>query len=325
MADNDIDASIDLEPAGGAPTLPEAGNQNEEAEESDEEALASSEDEDAEDSGETDDEQDSEPEETWEFEDDTKQKRKVPAWLKPYVLRQSDYSRNMNSLKEQEQSIAAAKEEATKWREAEEAVQRNLGHIAHLDHQLKNFAQGANGQMVSVDQIDWEAWQRQAPQQAQQALLRLNALNQQKQGLSKQIDESKAKYETETKQKAAERLRATREFAEREIPNWSDDRNKAIMDLVDGQGISASAQKKLIEAFEPGVLKLLDLALDGHRYRDARAKKLQQAKVEKKEKVVPLTTVATKRSTGSKPDLRDNLTTAEWIKRRNQQLNANTG
>ena len=269
MAENDIDASIDLEPDEGAPVLDGPGNQdNNEAETEDEASLeASAEDED---DGTT--EQSEPDEELIDFEEGGK-KYQVPKALKDHLLRQSDYSRKTQEVAEARKAIEAERDEVTRWRETEDAAKRSLAQLADVDHKLKNFAQGANGQMVSADQIDWDAWFNANPQQARDASTRLNILNQQKTNLAKSVDEAKAHYESETKRRTAERLRATREYAEKELPNWTPERHDAIIQMVDGQGISGAAARAIIESMEPGLYNILDLALDGSRSRDETAKR----------------------------------------------------
>lgn len=295
MTDDEIDGTVELDSSipTKAPPAPEVEDEEDEAE-------------DLDDGGPSEEEA-----ETIEFEEGGK-KYKVPAALKGHLLRQQDYSRNMNGLKVSKQQLEAERAEATKWRESEEAHQRNLGEFAFLEAQLKQY-----------EKIDWPAWLAHAdPNQrvrAQAAQAQMSLLERKRGQLRDTIQEGKAKHETAAKQATAERLRATRAFAESELPGWTPERDKAITELAVSAGVEPEV---LLQNMSPAVYRLLDLALDGHRYRDARTKAKKAAKqAETAEVVQPLTRVATRKSGGNgRPTT--SMSTADWIAARNKQVNA---
>lgn len=300
MAD-EIDATVDLEPA-------QPGNQP--APEADE-----PDDLDDDYSGEP---REAEPEETFEFEDGDK-KAKLPKWVKDAVLRQSDYSRNMNDLKAERERFSAEREQASQWRDAEEKQQQTLGELAWVNSQLKQFEE--------VTPQQWNAWQMSSDpnvrQRAQASWQQKQFLTDRRTQLKEAYQQGQQEHETGLKRKIAERFQATQAFAEREIPNWSPERNKAIGAVVDSAKLTEGAAKALTMNMEPGVLRLLDLALDGHRYREAVANRKKQQKSEESN-VTPLPTVSG-RGGGSQKGLSDKQSTADWIRQRNEQAKRKAG
>ena len=250
---DEIDASDELEPA---PELGAPGNQEEPEEETNEE----------DESGEAEEQ----PEDFYEFEDDDGTKHKIPARLKGHVLRQSDYSRNMNTLKEERSAFEQERESLPKWREAEEAQQRTLGQIAIIDGQLRNFLPGQNGQALAADQIDWQVFHANDPQRAAKEWQRYQMALSQRNALAKQAEEGRQKYETGLKQKTAERLQQTRAYAEKEIPNWSPELDKDIAKLASELGFT---EDEILQNISPKFYRMAHLALEGHRSREAIAKR----------------------------------------------------
>ena len=355
MADNDIDPSIELEPAAAktassgnrsnaakdVPTLSKSlggGNSsgarstyNNATGEALGDASAENADDDTAEFGPEDcgDGPDGLNAENWDgdgseselvdYEEDGKH-YKIPAALKGHLLRQADYSRNMNSLKQEQKKIEAAREETTRSRAIEEAQKQTLGKLANIDRELKHFVKGADGKMVAANDIDWATWQKSDPQQAKAALTRFNALSRQRSSLARDALGGRQKYETEAKLRTAERLRATRDFAQKELPNWSPDRDREITHFaVKELGFT---ERDIIQSMSPKMYRLADLALDGHRYREARAK---QSKSGTTSNVTPLTTIAKQRSGSTGAGLSDKLSTDEWVRRRNKQVQRNIG
>ena len=315
MADTEIDPEVDLDPQ-EEDTQTEGEDNEPEAEE----IEASETDDEGE---ETDEEVEQAPELIdWDLGDG--KTVNVPASVKDHLLRQADYTRKTQAVAERERELESERESLTGFGKLSKEMQANVGRLASVDEQLAKFARGANGQMVSVDDIDWVTWQQTNPQEAAKAVQRAQTLQQQRASLQRNVEEGQKKYESETKQQAAKRLQETRAFAEKEIPNWSPDREKQLADTVISK-LSDRAKQLLGDNIDPSLLSVLDAALDGYRYREARATKAKRAMVKQKDNVTPLKTVAQRRGGGSGSELSDKLSTAEWIARRQKQLNAKAG
>lgn len=308
MADNDdIDPTVDLDP--------HSGNQSgEPASDTDDAAEIPSDD-----AGDDGGGEEPAPELIdWDLGDG--KKVKVPAVVKDALLRQQDYTRKTQEVAEQRRALEADRASMTAARQADRALQVKVGQLIGIEEQLARFAPNGNGGHISVDQIDWVTWQRTNPQQAEQALKRVQALQQTRSALQKAVEEGQKKHEAETQQETAKRFLATRAFAEKEIPNWAE-REKAIGDYVGKLGLSDRARRALETGMEPSLLRLLDDALDGRRYREARANKSRADKAA--QAPAPLKTVAQQRSGGS-PSPNDRQSIDDWMKARNRQL-AKTG
>lgn len=306
MADNDIDPDIDLDPAlqpdsQPAPDNDDAPDDTPEAEPDDIDELG----------GEEPELEDYDLGEGLKF--------KGPKGLKDHILRQADYTRKTQDLASQRQQLEADRESITAYRQADREYRVNLGRMADVEEQLANFIQGPNGQMIGADKIDWASWFQTAPQVAQQHERRMQALERRKASLQRSVSEAEQRHETEAQQSTAKRIQSVLSSAEKEIPGWSQERYQDVIKMVDDQGISADAAKAIADRFDLGLLKVLDLALDGHRVRAARAAKAKPAP-QQTDNVQPLPTVGKRRSTGSGTELSDKLTPEEWLKRRNAQL-----
>lgn len=263
MADNEIDPDVELDPA------PEQDTQPAEDDLDPTEATASDEDNaDPDEDGQG--EQEAAPELIdWDLGDG--KKVKVPSVVKDALLRQQDYTRKTQEVAEQRKALEAERESLSAFSKAEKELQTSIGKLAHVEDQLARFAPGPNGTSISVNDIDWVTWQQRNPREAQQALQRAQALERQRGSLQRAVEEGKQKHESETKQATAKRLADTRAFAEKEIPNWSPERDKAIAELLGSQlGIP---EDEVLRFISPKTYQLADLALDGFKYREARAKR----------------------------------------------------
>lgn len=246
-----------------------------------------------------------EPEDTIEFEEGGK-KFKVPAALKGALLRQQEFSRRMNEVAAQRREIETTKADLSKWREAEEADQLAVGRLAHVDGEIKRF-----------EKVNWPAFYAQNPQKAAAAQGQLTQLQTQRNQLKEQIEAGKAKRETEAKTALSERLRATREFAQAEIPGWTPERDKQIAKLATDTGIS---KEELFSVMSPAVYRLLDLALTGQKYREASAKAKKTAAGAKADDTRPLERVGSRKAAGTVAALSDKAPAKDWIAARNAQV-----
>lgn len=322
MADNDIDPDIELDPA------TEQGSPEDQAEEDDGTEPIDS--EAAEQDGDDSDDPDGPDDDTIEYELDDGTKVKGPKALKGYFERSRDYTQKTQTLAEQRKQFEAEQEaerqSLTALKEADQEVLTKRGQLAHIERQLKNVSRDAQGNPIAADQIDWVRWQQTNPQQAQAALQQVQALQQQKNALERSVTEAQQKHESETKQATAKRIQAALSSAEKEIPGWSQSRYEEVVSLVDAQNLGNGSAQALVNNLDTGVLKLLDLALDGHKYREARASKAKQKPKAQAENVTPIPTVSKRRSENVGPaKLSDKLSVDEWVRRRNSQLRNATG
>jgi len=229
----------------------------------------------------------------WE---DGGKKYKVPAPLKDSLLRQKDYTQKTQTVSERQRQLDEREKSLTSWRDTEAAQQRNLGALALVDHQLSQFTQGQNGQMIGAHQVDWVAWQAQNPQEAQKALLRAQALQQQRQGLAAQVDEGKRKHEADSNAKIAQRIQATRDFAQKEIPGWTPDLDAELTEYAIREGLAHDVDD-ILRQLSPAFYKMV---WQSRNWAAAQVERAKAAKAEAESVVTPLQTVGS-RSGGPAP------------------------
>lgn len=287
MADNDIDPDIDLNP----PTNQPADNSDDDEDSVDPDVTASADTDD--DSDDDEDGQGRSAPELIDYDLGDGRKVKVPAEVKDHLLRQSDYTRKTQTIAEKTKELEAERAALTALHSGSSEVMAARGELALVEKQLTQWDQ--------VTPEKWAEWQNsQDPNvraKAQTSLQQMQLLERRRASLTRAVDEAKQKHESETQQQTAKRLEATRAFAEREIPGWTD-REKEIGTLLsDGIKIGDSTRKALGDNLSPDLIRILDLALDGHKYRDARAKKAKSPKPESN--VTPLNTVGSRRGAPS--------------------------
>lgn len=227
--------------------------------------------------------------------DEGGKKYKIPKAVQPNLLRQSEFSRKMNALQEERTKFEAERESLPKWRESEEAHQRNLGQLHLLDDQLKAF-----------DKVDWSAWlSHPDPNQRAKALAaqaQRYELDRKRGEIRKSIEDGKQKHEADANRAIEQRIQAAREFAAKEYPNWPE-REKQINALIPTLNLSPRAAQALYANMEPGLIRVLVDAVEGQSARAARAKAAKEAAEEAANTVTPLATVAS-RSGSSSPGAR---------------------
>lgn len=227
---------------------------------------------------------------------------KLPKGVKSGLMMQADYTRKTQEVAEERRALESQKAEINQLRESSEALLEQRANIAAAKAQLERY-----------EKLDWDALQQQDFQGAQTEWMRYQRLQK---AHDQAVDELKTKegeLAAETQRERAKRIEEGYAQLPKIIEGWSPKLEAEIADFAKSEGI---APQELAEAVaEPRNIKLLHLAMLG-----AKALKSQQAaqKAQKAAAVQPAAKVA---GNGAPPTrLRDDISTDEWMRRRQKTL-----
>lgn len=240
-----------------------------------------------------------EPDETVELDVNGK-KFKVPKELKDGFLMQADYTRKTQELAEQRRAVEAELQAA---KEVSEGEFRARAQIAQIDEAIAEYKT-----------VDWDRWMQSNPQEAQRAWMQYQRLNDERgtavqnyQQLQQQRTLLEHRQAEERKEKGLAELQA-------KIPDWSENKAKALLDFgVKQLGFSA---QELMAIDDPRMIIALNLAAQGQQKQTAQK---AAAKVEAQSSIRPAARVTGGRTaTGNKLD--DRASTDAWMKARMAQV-----
>lgn len=201
----------------------------------------------------------------------------IPAELKDGVLMNADYTRKTQEVAELRKTVEARQAEAEQqFNVSQEVLQARAALMVH-DNQLEQF-----------EKVDWQQLENEDPVGAMSAWRQFQQLKETRGHIAGYLNEQHTTRSAQAEQETANRLRETREFAEKNIPGWTPEidtkiANFAISEL--GQSVDT-----LKAAYSPNVYKTLHLAWLGHQA-------LQKQKAAPKavpSQIKPLTTVSSK-------------------------------
>ncbi len=266
------------------------------AEEATDEAAANDE-EQANEDGET-------PEEVFEEVEYEGKRYSLPPELKAALLRQADYTRKT-------QEVADMKRAA----EAKAADIENAFNVSQEYVQAKAYEHALNEQLQQyqgLTQADWSKLESEDPIAAQGHWRQFQMLEKEALKVKEFIQKTESDRGAAEEQAIANRLRETREFAEREIPGWNDEVDRQVFDFATSQGFDAATLRK---AYNPQTYRVLYYAMIG-------AKSLQRQQAPQKAAqipVKPLSKVTAKASPAAAKDPED-MSMAEYVAYRNAQM-----
>jgi len=246
-----------------------------------------------------------EPEEAGEAEPDYEEidvdgvKHKVPKALKGQFLMQQDYTRKTQELSEQRKAFDAERQQFGELSQAEISAQAD---VVAIDKALAEFKT-----------IDWQRWQASNPQAAQRAFTDYQLLKDQRQDAIGHYYTAREQRTTQEQRSAAERLRNGAEALSRQIPDWGQEKARAILDF--GQKQFGFSQAELSAIDDPRVIVALNMA-----YEAANAKQTKQivTNVAKQQAVKPAAKVGGGKTPGRAVD--DRASTDAWMKARAAQV-----
>jgi len=244
------------------------------------------------------DQAETEEEEFEEIERDGK-KAKVPAWLKPELMMQADYTRKTQELAEVRKAVEA---ERTAFQQASEQEISARGNLVAIDNQLAQFAK-----------VDWNAFHDSDPFEAQKAFTQYQLLRDARTQTETHLGRLQQERTVNEQREAAKRLEEGAAEIAKAIPEWSPTTAAKLVEA--GQKHFGFSKEDLDGIDDPKLVIALNAAVKWFEH-EAQTKKAKS--IVKAQEVTPAAKVG--RSSAPPTGLDDRLSTAEWTRRRNEQL-----
>ena len=227
------------------------------------------------------------------------QEFEVPPVLKDAFMRQSDYTQKTQTVAEQRKSLEAQAAALTQQQELQQQTFEDVAHVKAIDQQIEQYNalnwpelyQQDVGQAATLDHQ-----KRELENQRQQTINRLNQ-NQAKALESQRVEHARMREEGQ-------------KVLSKEIDNWTPELAQTIAAYGVSQGLNEQAVASIID---PVHVKLIDKA---RRYDELVAK--QKAAAPKAEPPKSAVKVKGKRAAVTKDP--DKMSTEEWLKMRNSQV-----
>lgn len=218
---------------------------------------------------------------------------------KDAAFRQSDYTQKTQALAEQRKEVEAAIERLNG---ASEAETKALANVAYIEAQIAQY-----------NDIDWQQWDQMDPVAANKARWELTELNRVKDGAIGNYQQARTQAQLMAKQETAKRLEQGQRVLAERIPGWGQDKAAAILDF--GQKAYGFSREQLQSIDDPLAILVLHDAME---FRKVANKAATAKKIEKQQAIKPAPTV----KGGAKviKGLSDELSTDEWMRRRNAQV-----
>lgn len=209
-----------------------------------------------------------EPEDDSEEVDYEGEKYRVPKALKDALLRQSDYTQKTQALSDQRRELETRLE---RFDAASKAENSALAKVAWTQAQLAQF-----------EGIDWDQWDRIDPNAANRARWQLSELRQQAEGAQAEYRNAQGEARSIAQQEAARRIEEGRKVLAERIPDWSDDKARAIVDTA--HKVYGFSMDDLQSIDDPRVIIALNDALE---YQKGQKKAAASQKVAKQQAIKP--------------------------------------
>ena len=227
------------------------------------------------------------------------QEFEVPPVLKDAFMRQSDYTQKTQTVAEQRKSLEAQAAALTQQQELQQQTFEDVAHVKAIDQEIEQYNalnwpelyQQDVGQAATLDHQ-----KRELENQRQQTINRLNQ-NQAKALESQRVEHARMREEGQ-------------KVLSKEIDNWTPELAQTIAAYGVSQGLNEQAVASIID---PVHVKLIDKA---RRYDELVAK--QKAAAPKAEPPKSAVKVKGKRAAVTKDP--DKMSTEEWLKMRNSQV-----
>jgi hypothetical protein len=227
------------------------------------------------------------------------QEFEVPPVLKDAFMRQSDYTQKTQTVAEQRKSLEAQAAALTQQQELQQQHFEDVAQIKALDQQLEQY-----------NALNWPELYQQDVGQAASLDHQKRELENQRQQTINRLNQNQA---TALENQRAEHARVVEEgqrVLKKEIDNWTPERAQSIAAYGISQGLNEQAVASITD---PVHVKLIDKAM---KYDELVAK--QKAAAPKADPPKSAVKVKGKRAAVTKDP--DKMSTEEWLKMRNSQI-----
>lgn len=173
-------------------------------------------------------------------------KYSIPAELKANFMMQADYTRKTQEVAEIRKEAEAEREKAVAvFNSSQEYIQANAA-LMNVDNQLKQY-----------ENVNWNQLEQEDPIAAMSHWRQFQQLQGQRQQVVQYLQSQQAERSQRMEQDTANRLRQTREFAEKEIPGWNVELDNEVTKFAVDSGFTP---EQLRAAMSPQIYKMLHLA-----------------------------------------------------------------
>jgi hypothetical protein len=225
----------------------------------------------------------------------------VPAALKGAFLMNADYTRKTQELAEQRRQLEAARRTWEAQSGGAREMMRDEMRLAQIDETLAEF-----------ETVDWELYAEQDPEAARSLWAQFQSLAEGRERLAFMVERRGAEQQSRAERELAERLAETGRVLSQEIDGWSPEVAMKLVEYAQAFGVTLEEMR---EVADPRLWRILHRAHQGEEQarRDATARTVEQTQA-----VRPALQVSGAAAGGG--GVRDELGTAEWMKRRNAQM-----
>lgn len=240
-------------------------------------------------------------EETEEVDWEDGKKYAVPKALKDALLRQADYTRKTQEVAAQRKELESRQEAI---RQHAEWQQANIKEYARLEAITDRLSQFQN--------VNWAQLNQDDPVRAQALFIEKSNLESAQRELRDTLTQKQQQALWTQQQEAAKRIQEGRAALAKAIPNFTPELAKSLRDHGTSYGYTA---EEIGAVDDPRAVQVLHDAYLWRQYQNKQRAAASQKPVQQAE---PVRQVTGRKPT--QPGLRDDLSTEEWVKRRNQQL-----
>ena len=225
-------------------------------------------------------------------------KATIPAWLKPELMMQADYTRKTQELAEARRTFETEREAVQQMTQAEISAFANLNTISSRIDQLSK--------------VDWNAWHDSNPLAAQKAFTQFQLLKDAHRETLGYLGTLREQRTAMAQQENAKRYGECVAELARDLPDWSPELSAKLLDF--GQRQYGFSAEDLQDADDPRAIKVLHAA---YQWEQHRARERQAGRHAAAQGVRPAAKVG---GAAPKAGLDDRLSAEEWLRRRNNQL-----
>lgn len=225
----------------------------------------------------------------------------LPKAIKPALMMQADYTKKTQEVAEQRKALEAQQSAIAQQAEAQRA---NLQEYVKL-HSI-------NEQLAQFQNIDWNRLDQEDPVRAQSLSRQFSMLTYAQRQLQDHLSHKEAQALETQRSESARQLQEGRAALAKAIPNFTPELAKSLRDHGTVYGFSADDMSGITDPRQVQVLH------DAYLWRQHVSKQRTAATQKPQVQAEPVPQVSGRKP--SPPGLRDDLSTEEWVKRREAQI-----
>ena len=222
----------------------------------------------------------------------------LPPELKEALMRQADYTSKTTTVADERKAL---EQQTAQFQQAAEMQQRNMqGHAqyAALQNQLQQY-----------QNVDWDSFSENDPTAAQKAFFQYTQLKDATTNLGNQLQSQESQALQSQQMNSAKQLEQGSAELARDVKGWGTERKQALNAHGETYGFT---HNELNQIADPRMVKVLN---DAYLYRQS----LSKAKATPETLITPITKVKGKGKGQPNPD---KMSTDDWMKWRNKQVNS---